>query len=152
MPPVPPRPAARTLLVLLTCVLTLLVAQPTPADAGLTRPERRLFRAINNVRSNYGLVRLHIGSTLQTGSHGWARYLLRHDSFYHARISSGTSENIGWISCRRHWAGTLVRWWLDSYSHRIHLLDRSVRRVGVGVATGRWSGYQCVRMAVTRFR
>jgi uncharacterized protein YkwD len=42
--------------------------------------------------------------------------------------------------------------WLRSSSHRPHLLDRSARYVGVGVATGNWSGYNCVRIGVTRFR
>jgi uncharacterized protein YkwD len=118
----------------------------------MTRLEHRLYHAVNRARVNHGLRRLHIGSTLQTGSHSWARYLLRHDSFYHGRISYGTSENIGWVSCRPHWARKLVRMWLDSYTHRIHLLDRSNRRVGVGVANGGWSGYNCADMAVTRFR
>jgi len=118
----------------------------------MTQAERRLLHVMNNARVNHGLVRLHVGSTLQSASHDWARYLRLHDSFYHGRVRSGTSENIGWLTCRRGWAHTLVRWWLNSYYHRINLLDRSARRVGVGVAKGQWGGYSCVRMAVTRFR
>lgn len=118
----------------------------------MTRREDRLYNAVNRARVNHGLRRLHVGSTLQTGSHSWARYLLLHDTFYHGRITSGTSENIGWLTCRRHWAAKLVHMWLDSYTHRIHLLDPSNRRIGVGVSHGRWSGYGCVNMAVTRFR
>jgi uncharacterized protein YkwD len=140
------------LFVTVACVLLFGIATTAPAEAKLTRTEAKIYRAINHVRANYGLHRLRIGSTLQTNAHGWARYLLIHDSFYHGRLGSGTSENIGWITCRRGWARTLVRWWLDSYYHRINLLDRSARRVGVGVARGRWSGYSCVKMAVTRFR
>lgn len=112
----------------------------------------RLFHALNRARAGYGLVRLRVGSTLQTGAHAWARYLLLHDAFHHGRIASGTSENIGWLTCRRGWARALVRMWLASSGHRANLLDRSARRVGVGVARGRWSGYPCVRMAVARFR
>jgi uncharacterized protein YkwD len=96
---------------------------------------------------------LHFGSTIQTNAHSWARYLLVHDAFYHyGRLPAGTTENIGWLTCRRGWAGTLVRWWLNSPSHRPNLLDRSARRVGVGVAGGSYLGYSCARMAVTRFR
>jgi uncharacterized protein YkwD len=150
---VPLSPKARILLVTVACVLLLGMATAAPAAANLTSAEAKLYRAINHARHNHGgLVRLRIGSTLQTGAHSWARYLLIHDSFYHGRLGSGTSENIGWITCRSGWAHTLVRWWLDSYYHRINLLDRSARRVGVGVSKGRWSGYSCVRMAVTRFR
>jgi uncharacterized protein YkwD len=107
---------------------------------------------MNRARTNHGVGHLRFGSVLQTNAHGWARYLLIHNAFYHGSMRSGTSENIGWITCRRDWARTLVRWWLNSYYHRINLLDRSARYVGVGVAKGRWSGYSCVRMAVTRFR
>jgi uncharacterized protein YkwD len=142
---------ARLLLVLVACVL-LTAASVTAAQAAPTRVEKKLLHYMNHARVNHGLVRLHFGSTLQTGAHSWARYLLMHDSFYHARLSSGTSENIGWLSCRRRWAVKLVHMWLNSPSHRANLLDRSARRVGVGVTKGSWSGWSCVRMAVTRFR
>jgi uncharacterized protein YkwD len=148
---VPLPPAARILLVTVACVVALGAVQPAPAHA-TTRPEARLLHVINNVRANHGLVRLRTGSTIQPAAHRWARYLRVHDAFYHGRISAGTSENIGWVTCRQHWAGALVRMWLNSWSHRVHLLDRSARRIGVGVNGGSWSGYGCVRMAVTRFR
>jgi uncharacterized protein YkwD len=150
---VPFSPKARILLATLACILAIVVGTATPPPAqGATRAEIRLFHAMNHARRHHGLARLRFRSTLQTGAHTWARYLLLHDAFYHGRVSTGTSENIGWLTCRSGWARTLVRWWLDSYDHRVHLLDRSARRVGVGLALGRWSGYRCVRMAVTRFR
>ena len=93
-----------------------------------------------------------IGSTIQTYSHRWAAYLLSHNAFFHGSLSSGTSENIAWVSCRDDWQKTIVRMWLNSSAHRSALLDRSARKLGVGVATGRWSGWSCVRMAVARFR
>jgi uncharacterized protein YkwD len=107
---------------------------------------------VNDARAAHGLRRLHLGSWLQSGAHDWARYLLRNDTFRHARLASGTAENIGWLSCRDGWARTLVRMWLDSYTHRIHLLDPSMTRIGVGVAVGRWSGWSCAVIGVTRFR
>jgi uncharacterized protein YkwD len=146
----PPR-AARILLVTLICALTVF-ALVRPAQAAPTRSELRLHRAINHARVAHNLVRVRFGSTIQTDAHSWARYLLRHDAFYHGRISYGTSENIGWLTCRRGWAYTLVRMWLNSPTHRVHLLDPSARRIGIGVASGSWSRYSCVRMAVTRFR
>jgi uncharacterized protein YkwD len=89
---------------------------------------------------------------MQSGAHYWARYLLRSDSFYHGRLQVATAENIGWLTCRRDWAHYLTRMWLNSYDHRIHLLDPSNRYIGVGVSTGRWGSYGCVRIGVTRFR
>jgi uncharacterized protein YkwD len=144
---------ARLLLLLLVCAVAVSVVRTAPAQAGPTRVEARLLGAMNDARAARGLARLHFGSTMQTYSHSWARYLLLHDAFFHyGRLPSGTSENIGWLTCRRGWARTLVRWWLNSPSHRPHLLDRSARRVGVGVSSGSYQRYSCARMAVTRFR
>jgi uncharacterized protein YkwD len=150
---VPHRRPVRITLVVLVCALAVLVAGVRPERAeAITKPEARLLWFVNHARVEHGLRRVRLGSTIQSGAHYWARYLLRHDAFFHARLSSGTTENIGWLTCRRGWARTLVQMWLNSYAHRVNLLDRSARRVGVGVARGSWSGWSCVRMAVTRFR
>jgi uncharacterized protein YkwD len=151
---VPPRPG-----LLLFIALALFFAgfvgfaQPADAVAGTpTRAERTLIRAINDARAVRGLRRLTIGSTLQTGAYRWASYLLARNAFYHGSLGDGVRENIAWLTCRRGWARTIVRMWLNSYAHRTALLDRSARRLGAGVATGRWNGWSCVRMAVARFR
>jgi uncharacterized protein YkwD len=144
---------ARLLLLVLVCAVAVSVVWAAPAQAGPTRAEARLLKVMNNNRAVRGLPRLHFGSTIQTTSHSWARYLLVHDAFFHyGRLPAGTAENIGWLTCRRGWARALVRWWLNSPSHRPNLLDRSARRVGVGVSGGSYAGYSCARMAVTRFR
>jgi uncharacterized protein YkwD len=147
---VPGPPTARLLLAI-ALVLVCAVALPATANAGLTHSERKLHRVINDVRSDYNSRRLQIGSTIQKSAHNWAVYLRKHNAFYHGRLGAGTSENIAWVTCRRGWARALTRMWLNSASHRPHLLG-GARRIGVGVSTGRWSGYGCVRMAVTRFR
>ena len=149
---VPFPPTARLLLAGIALVTLCALARPSSADAGLSHSELRLYKKINDVRANHGARRLKVGSAIQDSSHRWSRYLRRHDAFYHGRLTSGTSENIGWVTCRRAWAKALVRMWLNSSSHRPHLLDRSATRIGVGVSTGRWAGYGCVRMAVTRFK
>lgn len=146
-------PPARLFLLVVVCAVALSVIRTAPAQASPTRAEAKLLRVMNHARTARGLARLHFGSTIQTSSHSWARYLLLHDAFFHyGRLPAGTSENIGWLTCRRGWAGTLVRWWLNSPSHRPNLLDRSARRVGVGVSGGPYARYSCARMAVTRFR
>jgi uncharacterized protein YkwD len=138
------------LLALLACVAALASAQP--AAAAPTTAERTLLRAVNDARAARGLVRLRFGSTLQRAAHRWAVYLLRNDAFYHGSLSAGTSENLAWLTCRRGWARTIVRMWLQSPGHRANLLDRSARRAGIGVARGSYTRYSCVRMAVARFR
>jgi uncharacterized protein YkwD len=149
---VPHPPTARLLLAAIALVAFCALARPASADANLSRNEARLLHVINDARANNGARRLKVGSAIQESAHKWARYLRTHDAFYHGRLRSGTAENIGWVTCRQGWARTLVRMWLNSASHRPHLLDRSASRIGVGVSTGGWSGYRCVRIAVTRFR
>jgi uncharacterized protein YkwD len=148
---VPFPPAARVFLTAIALVAICALARPTTADAGLTRSEARLLTAVNKARANHGLRKLRVGSALQESAHDWARYLRRHDAFYHGRLASGTSENLAWLTCRDHWARVMVRMWLRSPTHRPHLLDRSARRIGVGVGRGEWSGYNCVWIGVTRF-
>jgi uncharacterized protein YkwD len=151
---VPPRRPARVAIVsLLVCALCMLVALARPAQShGSTRAEKLLLHAVNDVRANHGLRRLRIGASVQSGAHYWARYLLHHDTFRHGRLVVANAENIGWLTCRDGWARTLVRMWMNSYTHRIHLLDPNFRRIGVGVAGGSWSGWGCVRIGVNRFR
>jgi uncharacterized protein YkwD len=129
------------------------LAKPSEASAAsTTRAEKILIRAVNDARAARGVRRLRVGARIQGGAHRWAAYLLSRDAFFHASLPSGVRENIAWLTCRRGWARTIVSMWLNSAGHRDALLDRSARRMGVGVATGRWSGYRCVRMAVARFR
>jgi uncharacterized protein YkwD len=151
---VPPRTAPLAVVVV-ALVLAGFVgfAKPPTASAGTpTRAEKVLIRAINYQRANHGVRRLTIGSVIQSGAHRWARYLLDRNAFYHGSLGTGVRENIAWLTCRSGWQKAIVRMWLNSSTHRSALLDRSARRLGVGVATGRWGGYSCVRMAVARFR
>jgi uncharacterized protein YkwD len=129
------------------------LAKPSEASAASpTHAEKVLIRAVNDARAARGFRRLRIGSTIQAGAHRWAAYLLARDAFYHGSVGTGVRENIAWLTCRSGWSRTIVNMWLNSPAHRDAMLDRSARRIGVGVATGRWSGYRCVRMAVARFR
>jgi uncharacterized protein YkwD len=151
---VAPRPVA-LLVVVVALVLAGFtgLAKPSEASAGTpTRAERILIRAVNHARAVRGFRRLHVGSTIQGGAHRWAAYLLAKDAFYHGSLGYDVRENIAWLTCRSGWQRTIVNMWLNSPAHRDALLDRSARRIGAGVAKGRWNGYRCVRMAVTRFR
>ena len=144
-----PRPP-RVALAMLACAGV--VGAAAPAEAAPTRSEKRLVARINHVRAGHGLQRVRISATLNRRAHRWAVHLRHSDSFYHARLASGTAENLAWATCS--WASprALVRMWMGSPSHRTIMLDRSARRVGPGVSTGRYRGHRCVRMAVARFR
>jgi uncharacterized protein YkwD len=151
---VPPR-TAPVALVALTLVFAGFAGLAKPNEASAATPiraEKMLIRAVNDARAARGIRRLRVGSTIQAGAQRWAGYLLARDAFFHASLAAGVRENIAWLTCRSGWSRTIVRMWLNSPAHRYAMLDRSARRIGVGVATGRWSGYSCVRMAVARFR
>jgi uncharacterized protein YkwD len=152
MPSMPIPPLLRLVLAMLTSMLVLSLVRPADTAGGVSRAERKLQIAINLARRAYGLRPLRIGWRIEIGARRWARYLRVRGTFFHARVGVSVSENLGWVTCRRRWARTLVRWWLTSSGHRWALLDRRARYVGVGVSTGGWRRFSCVRMTVTRFR
>jgi uncharacterized protein YkwD len=139
-----------TVVAMLLCVLAAAVAKPGPANA-MTTMEKRLVARINDARAARGLRRLRVGAGIQRAAHRWAGYLIRADSFYHGQMAPGTSENIAWGTCRMLRPARMVRLWLNSSGHRANLLDRSARYIGAGASAGRWRGYRCIRMGVTRF-
>jgi uncharacterized protein YkwD len=151
---VPPRPAL-LLLVAFSLFFAGFAGLAKPSEASAASPnhaEKKLIAKVNDARAARGLRRLRVGSTIQTYSHRWAWYLLSRDAFFHGSFGDGVRENIAWLTCRRGWARTIVSMWLNSPVHRDAMLDRSARSMGTGVATGRWNGWGCVRMAVARFR
>jgi uncharacterized protein YkwD len=143
--------APLVVLAMLACAATLGLAAPT-VGAAPTRMEKRLVAKINDARAAQGLRQLRIGYRLARGGHRWSLYLLRADSFYHARLASATAENLAWGTCSYMSPAVAVRMWLGSSAHRRNLLDASARYVGTGWAAGSWRGYNCVELAVARFR
>ena len=140
----------KTFLALLTCICALVVAAPTQAAPNPI--ERRLVERINDVRAVHGLRRLHMRAALNRGAHSWSLYLVRADSFYHARLAPGTGEILAWGTCSWFRPAQAVRMWLDSPGHRALLLRPGFRYVGAGWTRGSWRSYGCVEMAVARFR
>ena len=145
--PRPPRVALATL----ACA-GIVGAAAVSAEAAPTRSEKRVVARINHVRDAHGLAKVRISATLNRRAHSWAVHLRHSGSFYHARLVSGTAENLAWGTCSWSTPRALVRAWMRSSAHRVIMLDRSARRVGPGVSIGRYRGYSCVRMAVARFR
>ncbi len=134
----------------MTCVCA--VALAAPAQAAPNQIEKRLVERINDMRAAHGLRHVRIAPGLSRGAHSWSRYLVRADSFYHARLAPGTGEIIAWGTCSWFTPAQAVRMWLDSPGHRVLLLRPGFRFVGAGWTRGSWRGYGCVKMAVARFR
>ena len=145
-------PVTRKALALAVLLASLAFAAPS-AGAAPTRAEWALLAAVNDARVAHGRAPLVLAQPLQRRAHGYARWLLRNDSFVHARnLAPGTRENLAWATANVASARRIVRMWLQSPGHRRNLLWRSARRAGVGVARGPYLGYADARMAVLRLR
>jgi uncharacterized protein YkwD len=144
----PGRP--RAIASLLVCILALMLAGT--AQAAPSPIEKRLAARINDARDSHGLRNLRIAPKLAEGSRWWARHLIRRDKFHHSRLRAGTGEVLAWGTCSWFTARRAVRLWLKSPGHRALVLRRGFRVVGTGWARGPWRGYDCVEMAVARFR
>lgn len=125
------------------------------ADTPHTGAELALVHAVNDERHRHGLGSLRVSARLGREGDRHSIEMLRHDYLGHEapdgrsfarRIRDrlpaerrGVGEVLAW---RTSGAGTrnpqtIVRMWLESPPHRSVILDRSVRRIGVGRITGR---------------
>lgn len=140
-----PRPARRRLLIL-TCALFALAA-PEGAAARLDRVERQVVRSLNGVRGTYGLAPLRVGRGIGHVAAAHSATMARTDVFSHGdwlvrvaraartpRVGEVLAFMFG-VSARRQ-AGTAVRGWLNSPSHRVVILSAAYHRLGVGRARG----------------
>ena len=144
--------SGRIALVALVAAASLVGATPAAAS-GPTQAERALLRAVNEARAARGLARVQVAQPLQRRAHRYAAWLLRTNTFGHARdLRPGTRENLAWATTNIASARRIVRMWLASAGHRANLLWRGARKAGVGVARGPFHGYADVRVAVLRLR
>lgn len=156
-----PHPALVTLLIATGLAAaptapTVAVAAPRADKAGHRSLQRAVVRSINFARARHRLPPLRFQSRL-------ARAAAAHsaDQLHSGRAShhsaDGTpfdqrlrrysrarrvGETIVWLAAGQPFrAGTIVRMWLGSPSHRRVLLDRRFRRIGVGTRSGRVRGH-----------
>jgi uncharacterized protein YkwD len=125
--------------------VTALLTVPATA-AGLTagqRAERKMTRAINAVRAQYGLPAFRRSESLTGSAERYSSYLMEHDVFTHQSSIWASSrfallgEALEWHSGRRFKIGETIRNWLGSPTHRDILLSPLMRRQGAGVTRGR---------------
>jgi uncharacterized protein YkwD len=114
------------------------VAAPTPGELAVVR-------VINTVRTTNGAPPLRVGRTLTRAARAHSADMARRDYFDHGPFAqrlrrfgvqaSNIGENLA-SGTRPLSALEIVRMWIESPPHRRNLLDRSFRRIGVGVAGG----------------
>jgi uncharacterized protein YkwD len=138
----------RTVAVALCALSTLLVsllAAPAALASGprLDARERAVVRAINRVRHEHGVARLHAGRRLARAADLHSRNMLARDYFAHGSFAQRVRRFVPYRNLGENLAMTsrcsprlVVRLWLRSAPHRHVLLSRSYRRVGIGRRVG----------------
>jgi uncharacterized protein YkwD len=131
-------------------------AGAVPSAGGLDRASRATLCLLNRVRASHGLAPLRADARLRAAARRYARHMVRHRFFGHVSAVTGSTltsrvrssgflrgarayrigENIAWGAGASAAPRRIVRAWMRSPGHRANILDRSFRRVGVGIALG----------------
>jgi uncharacterized protein YkwD len=130
-------------------------------QAQLSGQEQSLLNAINRARARHGRQPLRIASPLQRAARSHSNAMMRtgnftHGDWYRRLRRNGArgrtlGETIAWGVGTDGTAAAIVRMWLASPSHRATMLSRDFRYVGVGVATGTFSGFGGANVATADF-
>jgi len=149
-------------IVLAACAMVF-VAPAAPAQAQtltLTKPEKQLLALVNHVRATHNLPKLTIATCLERASRSHSREMVRRDYFSHNSYNGETFSHrlirfgFSTSGCRSWTAGediaygygtggtakAVFRAWMHSAPHRAVILDKRLRRVGVGRAKGTYKG------------
>ena len=141
---------------LLLVLVGLGVTAPSPALAdasddpvasmGAATYEKRVQHWVNEMRDRRDLPALRVARCTDRVAERWGRKLARTGQFYHQSMDTVLNR------CDARYAGEtlgrgamtprhLVRLWMESDPHRVVLLSRNARRIGVGAVYdehGRW--------------
>ena len=130
-----------------------------PSLAGLTPAEMTLLGVMNQARSTHGLSPLKFDPTLQRAARAHSKDMMLRGYFDHGKFvrrmqrygvrARVMGENLAW-SADYQWARRIVHMWLKSPGHRMNLLRRGFRRVGVALVNGSFAGSK-VRMVTADF-
>ncbi len=146
-------------------------AQPAAASTQLTAPEKAVLALINTARTSRGLHELRVVPSLERASRSHSRDMLKRDYFSHCSFSGASysarllsfgysrsgytcwkvGEIIGWGRGGAAAPRRIFRQWMKSPAHRVVILQRGFRDVGVGAAKGSLPGMTGVRMFTVDF-
>jgi uncharacterized protein YkwD len=134
------------------CVLFVASTLASTAHAAtLSRSERTMLNAVNDVRAAHNLRPLRIDVTLVRAARDYSATLIRRDIFTHGALgprlaSYGATgrlfgENLAWGTGEGATARAFFRGWMASPGHRANLLRPGWTRIGIGTRTGTFLGY-----------
>jgi uncharacterized protein YkwD len=129
--------------------LAILAAPPALASKKGSA-EAGFLRAVNATRASFGLRPVQLDRTLSSAARSHSVEMLRGNVFGHGDFGgrmlafhvrgSVVGENLAWGTGAYSGAGTIVREWLASPSHRANLLLPGFHRIGIGLAQGTFQG------------
>jgi uncharacterized protein YkwD len=150
------------------CVVALVAIFAGPSAArpvshtrlAVTAREYSLVAAINSVRTLHLVPRLRIDRRLVRAARSHSQDMLRRQYFAHGNFGARMAgfrvrgslfaENLVWGSGIMS-ADAAVAEWLASPPHRVNLLDRKLRRVGVATPLGSFGGFSTATMITADF-
>jgi uncharacterized protein YkwD len=128
--------------------------------------EKRILALHNEARARHGLRPLCVDSKLTGAAGAHSREMIKKDYFSHSSYNGDSMEaRLGHFGyrcgiCAENIAGgggkyakpaTTFRRWMNSPGHRSNILKGKLRRVGLGVFTGSYKGYQGYAMYTIDF-
>ncbi len=134
------------LLTALFLVMALAGAAPTAGPASASTGSKAVVAKVNEVRTAHGLARVRASSSLQRSSTRYSAWMLRRNYFGHVSAIRAShrfrlrGEVLARTAQRRPSAAQVVRWWLNSPTHRAVLLNARYRYIGIGQVRGRTAG------------
>ena len=132
----------------------LFVLHPALAEASslhLNVRENGFLTSMNRARAEHGLAPLTVDVRLVASARGHSADMVRTKTFAHGNfgqrakrqgVTSGVvSETLGWAAPVNGATNRIVQMWLRSPEHRVILLGRAYRTVGIGISIGPFKGW-----------
>jgi uncharacterized protein YkwD len=153
------------LLLITACALFLPAATQARTQASFrSSTERVMLKLLNTIRRDHGLRPFKFSVALRESAREHSADMLEHQYFEHnsptqtfdKRIrhfynSPLVGEDIAWGTGRYSTPQGLVGLWMHSATHRHIILMRSLTRIGLGVAVGKFEGSPGAAMATADF-
>jgi uncharacterized protein YkwD len=137
----------------LGAVLLFALLQLTAGASSLhmTAREGGFLATMNRVRAVHGLPPLTVDLRLVSAARGHSVEMVRTKTFAHGDFGARAERNgvtrgllgetLGWAAPVGSATDRIVRMWLRSPEHRVILLGRAYRTVGVGISIGPFKGW-----------
>lgn len=119
--------------------------------------EKRMLDLHNRKRAGAGLPRFCVHPALQRAAEAHSRDMINRDYFSHNTRGSGKTpavrirsagygyrtagENIAWGSGSLGSHASIFKSWMNSPGHRVNILNKSFKEIGIGAATGTYKSY-----------